>query len=54
MSKQFIAIKGGKIVYQIYGQWQQMLILFHGLIGSSWLSAEWVGAIEPAGVRCIV
>ena len=54
MSKQFIVIKGGKIAYQTYGQGQQTLILFHGLIGSSWLSDEWIQAIEQADVHCIV
>ena len=54
MSKQFIPLKDGKIAYQIYGQGQPTLILFHGLIGSSWLSDEWVEAIEQADVRCIV
>ncbi|MEM1254599.1 MAG: alpha/beta fold hydrolase [Cyanobacteria bacterium P01_H01_bin.21] len=54
MSKQFIHLKNGKIAYQIYGQGQQTLILFHGLLGSSWLSDEWVQAIEQADVRCIV
>ncbi|MEM9805942.1 MAG: alpha/beta hydrolase [Cyanobacteria bacterium P01_D01_bin.56] len=54
MSKQFITLKDGKIAYQIYGQGQQTLILFHGLIGSSWLRQTWVQAIEQADMRCIV
>ena len=54
MSKQFIPLTDGKIAYQIYGQGQQTLILFHGLIGSSWLSDDWIQAIEQANVRCIL
>lgn len=40
MSKQFIPLKDGKIACQIYGQGQQTLILFYGLISSSWLGDE--------------
>ncbi|MDV3349000.1 alpha/beta fold hydrolase [Leptothoe sp. LEGE 181152] len=54
MSKQFIVLKDGKIAYQVYGQGQHTLLLFHGLLGSSWLGDEWIQAIEQAGVRCIV
>ena len=54
MAKQFIDLKDGKIAYQTYGQGQQTLILFHGLLGSSWLGDEWIAAIEQADVHCIV
>ena len=53
MPKQFIPLKDGKIAYQIYGKGQQTLILFHGLLGGSWLGQEWVEAIAQADVSCI-
>ena len=53
MPKEFITLDDGKIAYQIYGKGQQTLILFHGLIGSSWLSQTWIEAIEQADVSCI-
>ena len=29
------------------------MVMFHGLFGSSWLSEEWVRALEKADLRCI-
>lgn len=54
MPKQFIPLKDGRIAYQTYGAGQQTLLLFHGLLGGSWLGQEWIEAIEQADVSCIV
>lgn len=53
MTKQFVPLKEGRIAYQTYGKGQQTLIFFHGLMGSSWLSEEWIEAIEQASV-CVI
>ena len=54
MPKQFVSLKEGSIAYQTYGKGQQTLILFHGLMGSSWLGEAWIEAIEQANVCVIV
>ncbi|MCG8481611.1 MAG: alpha/beta hydrolase, partial [Spirochaetales bacterium] len=52
--KQYVALPKGRIAYQTYGDGSQDVIVFHGLMGSSWFSAQWIAAIEAADVRCIV
>ena len=52
--KQYLKLASGQIAYQSYGNGSRDMIVFHGLMGSSWLDAEWIAAIEGADVRCIV
>ena len=52
--KKYITLSKGQIAYQTYGNGANDLIIFHGLMGSSWLNPEWIEAIEGANVRCIV
>lgn len=52
--KKYITLPKGQIAYQAYGNGANDLIIFHGLMGSSWLNSEWIEAIERADLRCIV
>ena len=52
--KKYIILPKGQIAYQTYGNGTNDMVIFHGLMGSSWLSPEWIKAIEDANVRCIV
>lgn len=52
--KRYITVPDGRIAYREYGEGTRTVIVFHGLMGSSLLSAEWIKAIEAAGVCCIV
>ncbi len=55
MKKLYVQLdEGRKIAYQVYGNGIRPLVLFHGLVGGSWLGEEWITAIEKANVRCIV
>ncbi len=55
MSKNFIELlEGDKLYYQSYGNGKNIILLFHGLVGGSWLGGEWISAIERNNVRCIV
>jgi pimeloyl-ACP methyl ester carboxylesterase len=52
--KKSIDIFGKKIAYQLYGKGSNDMVIFHGLMGSSWLISEWIKAIEQKNLRCIV
>jgi pimeloyl-ACP methyl ester carboxylesterase len=49
--KSFVQLADNQqIAYQVYGQGDQTLILYHGLVGGSWLSNDAISAIESANV----
>lgn len=49
--KSFVQLRDNQqLAYQVYGQGDQILILYHGLVGGSWLSCEAISAIENANV----
>lgn len=49
--KSFVKLDANQqIAYQVYGQGDHKLILYHGLVGGSWLSNEAISAIENANV----
>ena len=51
--KGYVKTPKGRIAYQIYGNGTRDMVMFHGLFGSSWLSEEWVRALDKADLRCI-
>jgi pimeloyl-ACP methyl ester carboxylesterase len=52
--KAYIVLPEGRIAYQQYGDGSQDIIMFHGLMGSSWLSNDRIEVIQEHDVRCIV
>lgn len=55
MDKQYVQLaENQQIAYRTYGNGTKPLLLFHGLVGGSWLGGEWITAIEASDVCCIV
>jgi pimeloyl-ACP methyl ester carboxylesterase len=52
--KKYINLSIGKLAYQVYGAGRNDMIIFHGLMGSSWLPSDWIREIENSNLRCIV
>ena len=52
--KRYVQLPQGRIAYQQYGSGTQDIMVFQGLMGSSWLHNDWIKAIENSDVRCIV
>jgi pimeloyl-ACP methyl ester carboxylesterase len=52
--KRIAAVPNGRIAYQEYGSGSRDMLIFHGLMGSSWLTPEWIRAIEEYDYRCVV
>lgn len=54
MAKQFVSTDRATVAYQVYGSGARTLLVFHGLLGSSWIGPEWIEAIARADVRIVV
>ncbi|MFV0266089.1 MAG: alpha/beta fold hydrolase [Draconibacterium sp.] len=54
MDKKFIQLDEGiKIAYQSYGDGENTIVLFHGLVGGSRLNPETISAIDDSNTRVI-
>ncbi len=54
MSKQYIALEdGNQISYQSYGNGENVILFYHGLVGGAWLGDDWKDAIEKNNVQLI-
>ena len=54
MAKKFVSTDRATVAYQVYGSGARTLLVFHGLLGSSWIRPEWIEAIARADVRIVV